>query len=142
VVKHGILSVVGFLAVLQFAAAADATPDGLWRLSNGNLTVKVEKCYGVKICAKVAGLAHPLHDDGTPKLDENNPNSSLRSRPVIGIQIMDGMIPTGANSWKGKIYNADDGHTYSAYAKLKGNALQVKGCWGPFCKNLDFSRVN
>ena len=132
----------GLLAGPHLAMAAETSSAGLWKLGSGKLTVKVEQCYGNKLCAKVAGLAHPLHDDGTPKLDENNPNKSLRSRPVIGIQIIDGMSPTGPNSWKGRIYNADDGHTYSAYAKLDGNALVVKGCWGPFCKNLEFARVN
>ena len=137
-----LILVGGFLAGTQAAIAAETSSSGLWKLSSGKLTVKVEQCYGNKLCAKVAELAHPLRDDGTPKLDENNPNKSLRTRPVIGIQLIDGMSPTGPNSWKGKIYNADDGHTYSAYAKLNGNALSVKGCWGPFCKNLEFARVN
>ncbi len=142
-VKLGVFIFIGGLCFgLQQATAADTSADGLWRLGNGKLTVKVEYCKGDNICAKVAGLAKPFHSDGTPKLDENNPNKSLRQRPVIGIQLIDGMSPTGPNSWKGKIYNADDGHTYSAYAKLNGNSLQVKGCWGPFCKNLDFSRVD
>ena len=130
------------LAGSPFAVAGEVSSAGLWKLSSGSLTVKIEACYGDRLCAKVAALAHPLRDDGTPKLDENNPNKSLRMRPVIGILVIDGMAPTGPNSWKGKIYNADDGHTYSAYAKLNGNALVVKGCWGPFCKNLEFSRVN
>ena len=142
-IKLGALIFFGGLCFgLQQATAEDASANGLWRLGNGKLTVKVEYCKGDNICAKVAGLAKPTHADGTPKLDENNPNKSLRQRPVIGIQLIDGMSPTGPNSWKGKIYNADDGHTYSAYAKLNGNSLQVKGCWGPFCKNLDFSRVD
>ncbi len=142
-IKLGTVVLIGsFFAGLNFAAAGEAPSNGLWKLSGGKLTVRVEQCYGDKLCAKVAALAHPLRDDGTPKLDENNPNKSLRNRPVIGIQLIDGMVPNGPNKWKGKIYNADDGHTYSAYAKLNGNALQVKGCWGPFCKNLEFSRVN
>lgn len=137
-----VVFVSSLLAGVNFSTAGDTSSNGLWKLSGGKLTVRVEQCYGDKLCAKVAALAKPLRDDGTPKLDENNPNQSLRNRPVIGIQLIDGMVPNGANKWKGKIYNADDGHTYSAYAKLNGNSLQVKGCWGPFCKNLEFSRVN
>lgn len=132
----------GLLSTAHFAVAGETSSAGLWKQNGGKLVVKVEQCYVNKLCATVANIAHPFHDDGTPQLDENNPNKALRNRPVIGTQLIDGMSPTGPNSWKGKIYNADDGHTYSAYAKLNGNALVVKGCWGPFCKNLEFSRVN
>ncbi len=141
------LVLLGILLVSASGAAsgtamADSSVVGLWRLSNGKLTVKVELCNGDKICGKIAALAKALKDDGTPQLDINNPNASLRQRPVIGVQIFNAMTPTGPNKWKGKIYNADDGRTYAAYAKLNGNALEVKGCWGPFCKNLDFKRAN
>jgi uncharacterized protein (DUF2147 family) len=132
---------IGFLFVgLQSALAADSAVDGIWKMGNGKLVVKVEHCSGDKICVKIASIAKAFHDDGTPRLDDHNPNAALRSRPVVGLQIINGMSPTSATTWKGKLYNSDDGHTYTAYAKLKGNALEVQGCWGPFCKKLDFSR--
>ena len=141
-VKFKVLFLLACLFAGIQSASAGTSADGLWRLSNGKLTVRVASCNGDKLCGHVAALAKALKDDGTPQLDINNPNSALRSRPVIGLQIINGMTQTGPNSWKGKIYNADDGHTYSAYAKLIGNKFRVKGCWGPFCKNLDFSRAN
>lgn len=122
------------------AHASEPTVDGIWRMGNGKLVVKVERCNDSQICVKIANIAKAFHDDGTPRLDDNNPNPGLRNRPVVGLQIINGMKPTGPNSWKGKLYNSDDGHTYTAYAKLNGSALEVQGCWGPFCKTLNFAR--
>lgn len=120
--------------------ASEPTIDGIWNMGNGKLVVKVEHCNGAQICVKIANIAKAFHNDGTPRLDDNNPNPALRKRPVVGLQIINGMNSTGPNSWKGKLYNSDDGHTYTAYAKLKGSALEVQGCWGPFCKTLNFAR--
>ncbi len=122
------------------ALAGNAAIDGVWKMGNGKLVVKVEHCNGDKICVKIANIAKAFHDDGTPRLDDNNPNPALRKRPVVGLQIIDNMAPTGSNTWKGKLYNSDDGRTYTAYASVSGAALEVKGCWGPFCKSLNFSR--
>jgi uncharacterized protein (DUF2147 family) len=128
-----------FLAA-QSATAADSAIDGIWKMGNGKLVVKVEHCSVDRICVKIANIAKAFHNDGTPRLDDNNPDPSLRKRPVVGLEIISGMAATGSNTWKGRLYNSDDGHTYTAYAKLSGNALEVKGCWGPFCKKLNFAR--
>jgi uncharacterized protein (DUF2147 family) len=132
------------LSALLFSTSTFAQadgPDGLWLLNNGKLTVRVSKCGGENICGVIAALEHTLNDDGTPKLDFKNPNEALRSRHVIGSPVFTGLTPYGANQWKGKIYSADDGGTYRAFAKLEGDRFEVKGCWGPFCKDLNFKRI-
>lgn len=140
--KSFLISCGFLLSVLGTAGAAQSqTAEGLWLLSNGKLTVKVSYCDGQKICGKIVALEHTLNSDGTPKLDFKNPNSSLRSRHVIGSSVFDGLVPTADNRWKGIIYSADDGGTYRAYATLNGDKFEVKGCWGPFCKDLHFSRI-
>jgi uncharacterized protein (DUF2147 family) len=129
------------LMISQAAFAQSASPEGRWLLSTGKLTVKVVKCDGDKICGNIAALDTILNPDGTEKLDFRNPNPSLRSRRVIGSPVFMGMKPNGENRWKGTIYSADDGGTYRAYAALNGNAMVVQGCWGPFCKTLNFKRI-
>lgn len=123
------------------AFAQTGNPVGHWQLDNGTLTVKIVKCDGDKICGKISALEHTLNPDGTEKLDFRNPNTAMRSRHIIGSPVFSGMEPSGENQWKGTIYSADDGGTYRAYATLSGNKMDVKGCWGPFCKNLNFKRV-
>jgi uncharacterized protein (DUF2147 family) len=129
--------------VLLFVAtnlALAESPAGLWLLDNGKLTVKVSEC-GENICGVIAGLEEPLQKDGSPKLDFQNPDEALRSRHIIGLPVFNGLRPNGENQWKGKIYSADDGGTYRAYATLVGDRFEVKGCWGPFCKDLNFKRI-
>jgi uncharacterized protein (DUF2147 family) len=131
---------VGLLSTL---AQAEGEANGVWRLQDGRVTVRVGPC-GSNLCGTVIALAQPLNKQGQPKTDHENPNPALRNRPVIGLQILSGMRPTGDNKWQGTIYNADDGKTYSSYMKLKGGGtMQVKGCIiGILCKTMNFQRLN
>ncbi len=135
------IGVVSITMISSAWAVEPTGPEGLWRLSSGKLTVKISYCNAPKICANIHALSKPKDKRGNPKLDRENPNPTLRKRPVIGLTIMSGMKPKGSNSWTGTIYNADDGRTYSAEATLSGNRLQVKGCWAFFCKKLKFKRL-
>ncbi len=127
-----------FLAAGQ-AQAEDAL--GVWRLDNGKVTVKVSPC-GANLCGTVVALKKPLDDEGRPKLDKENPNKALRSRPVIGLTILSNMRPAGENRWAGTIYNPDDGYTYRSKMKLQhGNVMKVDGCFTVFCKSMKFIRI-
>ena len=134
------LAVLGLLATTGFALAAD--PSGTWRLDDGKVTVKVRQCGG-EVCANIVGLKEPTYEDGTPKIDKYNKNPALRKRPLMGLSVLSDMKPTGDNTWSGKIYNADDGKTYSATMTMSGSTMKLKGCVaGIFCKTNTFRRVN
>lgn len=122
-------------------AADDAT--GTWRLSTGKVTVKVLPCGG-GLCGRVVALKKPKDGKGRPRLDKENPNPALRSRPVIGLTIMSNMRANGKGSWSGTIYNPDDGNTYSSHMQLLGpSTMKVDGCVaGVFCKSMKFIRVD
>jgi uncharacterized protein (DUF2147 family) len=141
-----------FFGAAAFAAALTGTaiaqqavgpidPVGTWKMENGKVTVEVAYCGEPKICAKIVGLAKPLNKQGKPKVDKENPNLSLRTRPLIGLQLITGMVPDGENRWKGQIYNADDGNVYRSTAVLAGDTMLVRGFWGPFSKKMNFIRV-
>jgi uncharacterized protein (DUF2147 family) len=132
------------VAVAMLTAAPAMASDsvlGTWVMSNGKVTVRVSPC-GSALCGTLVGLKKPLNKNGKPKTDHENPNPALRSRPVIGIQILNNMKPTGPNSWAGTIYNADDGRTYSSKMSFNGNAMKVKGCVAFICKSMNFVRAN
>lgn len=136
------LGIAGLFAVgLSGLAMADEGANGIWMLDSGKVTVRIEPC-GPNLCGAIVGLAKPLNKEGLPKVDKKNPDESLRSRPLIGLTILANMKPSGDNKWKGTIYNADDGRTYSSYMKLSGSNMKVKGCVGPFCKTMLFIRTN
>jgi uncharacterized protein (DUF2147 family) len=125
-------------------AWADNGPAGTWRLSSGKVTIRVSQCGGQNLCATIVGLSQPLNKKGEPKLDKDNPNPALRNRRIIGLTVVNGMKPAGANAWRGSIYNADDGRTYSGSAALSGNTLTISACilGGLACKKKRFVRVN
>lgn len=124
------------------SALAESVP-GVYRLSDGQVTIKVSNC-GQNLCANIVGLKEPISKiDGKPKVDRENPDPSKRKRPLMGLSVLIGMKPTGDNSWKGSLYNPDDGKTYSASVSLKGNTFSVKACViGVLCKTNRFVRVN
>jgi uncharacterized protein (DUF2147 family) len=130
-----------FSMVLPGLASADGGANGTWMLNSGKVTVRITPC-GPNLCGAIVGLAKPLDKKGRPKVDKDNPNKSLRNRPLIGLTILANMKSAGENKWRGTIYNADDGRTYSSYMKLSGNNMEVKGCVGPFCKTMVFVRQN
>ena len=129
-----------FLLSSQLALADGPNPDGIWRLNTGRVTVKVAHC-GNNICANIVALAKPNYPDGTPLLDALNPNKALRKRPVMGLPVISGMVQTGPNTYKGYIYNADDGGSYRATATVTAENMKLKGCWIVFCQDSDFVRV-
>ena len=136
------LGIAGIFAVsLSGLALADEAANGVWMLDSGKVTVRIAPC-GSELCGSIVGLAKPLNKEGQPKVDKKNPNESLRSRPLMGLTILANMKPSGDNKWKGTIYNADDGRTYSSYMKISGDNMKVKGCVGPFCKTMVFVRTN
>lgn len=134
------LAVLGLVAGSGLAHAGD--PSGTWRLDSGKVTVKVRQCGG-ELCANIVGLREPTYKDGKPKIDRHNKNPSLRNRPLMGLAVLSDMKPAGDNTWKGSIYNADDGKTYSATMTLNGAVMKLKGCVaGIFCKTNTFNKVN
>lgn len=112
-------------------------------MSNGKVTVRVSDC-GPGICGTIVGLKEPISKiDGKPKVDRENPNPSLRKRPLVGLAILIGMKPAGSNTWQGAIYNPDDGKTYKTTVKLVGNTMKVRGCvLSILCKTNTFRRLN
>lgn len=135
------LAALAFAATATTALAADV--QGVWSMTNGKVTVKVAPCGGA-LCATIVGLKEPISKiDGKPKVDRENPDPKLRTRPLMGLPLLIGMKPSGDGQWKGAIYNPDDGKTYSATLKLDGNTMKVQGCvLSVLCKTNNFVRAN
>lgn len=111
-------------ALLAFApplaAAADAKGD--WARPNGASKIRINAC-GSALCGKLIWLRNP-------RKDTQNPDAAKRSRPLLGVQIVQSMKPTGkTGQWKGKVYNAEDGKTYTGFIELtSANKLKLEGC--------------
>lgn len=130
---------IGFAGMMGISGAMAQSVTGAW--STGKARVRIADCGGA-LCANVTALNEPNDENGKPKVDKNNASEALRSRRIVGISILSGMRPNGDNSWKGSIYNPEDGKTYSASMTLQGASLKVQGCalGGLICKTQMWSR--
>ncbi len=139
----GVMAAV--IALTLWSVAQAAVPaEGTWLSADGGTKVRIVNCGG-KLCGKVVWLNEPNDPDtGKPKTDARNPNQAKRSRPLLGVQVVQGMAPDGANKWSGEIYNADDGKTYQAHVYLVSNtAMKVQGCvLGFLCKSQTWTRAD
>lgn len=104
---------------------------GIW-LTPGENAAKIEIYkVGEKFYGKIVWMKNP-NINGKPKLDINNPNSSKRITPRLGLEIMKGFTFNGSDEWKGgNIYDPESGKTYSGYMYLKDrNTLKLRGYVG------------
>jgi uncharacterized protein (DUF2147 family) len=126
-----------FLAPHVCGAHADSIL-GLWSLKNRRTQFEIYKC-GAEYCGKIAYLSEPNYPPtekrglaGRPKMDLENPDPSLRGRPMLGMPLLEGFHYVGDNRWEGgRIYNPEDGKKYSCKLWLDGeNRLNVRGYLG------------
>jgi uncharacterized protein (DUF2147 family) len=122
------------------ALAAD--PLGTWYTEGGDSQVRISKCGGA-LCGSLVWLKEPKDADGQPKTDRENADPAKRNRPLLGVQIVLGMKPSGTpEEWDGKVYNAKDGKTYTGSFTLTGaNTAVLKGCVMVFCKSQTWTRA-
>ncbi|WP_114821588.1 DUF2147 domain-containing protein [Chryseobacterium sp. KLBC 52] len=72
-----------------------------------------------------------VEKDGiTSKKDIKNPDVKLRSRNVVGIKSLTGLVWNGKEYVNGKIYNAPSGDTYSCKIWIKNDKLYLRGYLG------------
>jgi uncharacterized protein (DUF2147 family) len=115
-------------AALVLSAAAASAQDvlGKWKLEDGTAIVEVYKS-GDSFNGKIVWLQEPTEADGTPAVDNNNPDPALRKRQLIGLNMLHGLKPAGDEYSGGKIYDPGNGKTYYCSFKVEGNTLRVRG---------------
>jgi uncharacterized protein (DUF2147 family) len=119
-------------AFVSSAAFSSAPITGRWVTQSKDAVVEIAPC-GTSICGKIAKFL-VVPPQGAGQKDIHNPDKILRSRTILGINILSGFKSEG-NEWKGQIYDPKSGKTYrSIVYKGKSGNLVVKGCIGPFCQ--------
>jgi uncharacterized protein (DUF2147 family) len=127
------IAAVAFLAPGSQSLAASADPTGYWMKPDAERESKilVFKCGAGKklLCAKIAWLKDPNDSKGQPLHDVRNENPAMRGRSIVGLTIFSGMTPSAPSTWTGKIYNPEDGHTYSAtLTVVSRRQITLRGC--------------
>ena len=125
-----------YLLLLSFVTLSSLTqkqpikPLGTWTNAEKEAKFEIFEC-GKKLCGKIIWLKDP-NLDGKPKLDINNPEASLKNRPLLGMVFMKDFEYKEENKWdNGTIYDPKNGKTYSCYMKvLDKDKMEVKGYIG------------
>ncbi len=127
--------IAGAASFASAAQANDAT--GEWARPGGSSKIRISNC-GNALCGKLIWLK-------SPRKDTQNPDPSKRDRPLLGVQIVQSMKPTGKdNQWKGKVYNAEDGKTYTGFIQMPSpDKMKLEGCvmGGLICKGETWTRI-
>ena len=133
--------IVGTVALLATAAMGQmAGVKGNWRPPTGSI-ISAYSC-GDAVCMKIMQL-----EQGAPGTeDHNNPEASLRSRPLCGLQIGSGfkVVADGNKAEGGTLYDPKAGKTYSGALKADGDVLKLRGYIGikMFGRSEEWTRVH
>jgi uncharacterized protein (DUF2147 family) len=136
------LAAAGTLSATTVPAFA-ADPLGTWYTADKDSQVRITNCGGA-LCGNLVWLKVPNDPaTGQPKKDKNNADASKQSRPLIGVEIVLGMKPSGTDQWSGNVYNASDGKTYTGSFTMTGpGTADLKGCvLSVICKSQTWTRV-
>lgn len=116
------------LVMLTYAQTPADKPIGKWYTDDKETIVEVYKT-GDAFFGKIVWLMDENEDDGTPKVDDKNPDTELQNRPVMGIVLLkDFKFDSDENEWSGgSIYDPKNGKTYDCYMWMDGEDLKIKG---------------
>lgn len=104
---------------------------GVWWNAEKTSKIQVYEENG-KYYGKIVHLEEPNDAGGKPRKDIENPNDKLKSRPLMGLVILNGLEYEGDGEYdEGEIYDPKSGKTYSSSAKLVGkDKLDLRGYIG------------
>lgn len=118
--------------VAATSVQADTVTDtdlGTWLNSDENGKIELRECGEQSLCGELVWLKDALDKNGNPWRDENNRDSSLRDRPVVGINVLVDVKKIAPNTWRGYIYDPDAGKLYYLkHLKLGRDKVEIKGC--------------
>jgi uncharacterized protein (DUF2147 family) len=127
------LVTAAMLAPCSQSQAATADPTGYWYKPDAERESKIQvfKCGSGKsqLCAKIIWLKDPTDSKGKALHDIRNEDPSMRDRPIVGLTIFAGLMPSAPATWTGKVYNPEDGHTYAATLTMMSRTqITLRGC--------------
>jgi len=138
-----IVVVLGMLfSFTMFSAHAATSQDvyGQWITPDRDAIIMIHNCEG-SLCADLVSHAYAQ----TTQKDIKNPDPALKSRPLLGVRILQGLKMAGRKKWRnGQLYDPRTGKTYGSHVKIiDPNHLKITGCIGPgLCKGYIWERAS
>ncbi len=131
------------LLLAASAAAAAQSPVGTWYTQDRSAKVRIAPC-GQKLCGQIIWARDRASGSVAAARDAANPDPALRSRPIIGLQIIRDFTPAGPGKWGGgKIYDPNSGRTYASKMSLSAQGvLKVEGCVSVICQAQTWTQAD
>jgi len=121
------------LALLSMAGYSQEVL-GKWLTEAGDAQVEIYQS-GDKLNGRIVWLAQ-----GPETKDKHNPDESLRSRKLMGVNILSGLSKSKDRWEGGRIYNPKNGKSYKCAIWLDGEQLKVRGYLGMFYETQTWKR--
>jgi uncharacterized protein (DUF2147 family) len=134
------LSSVSLLLAALVAGATTSPVEGDWLTVDKTAIVRIAPC-GAHMCGTVFRVL--ARGPNIPRTDVRNPDSRLRSRPLVGLPVLTGFTRDGSEWTGGRAYDAKTGRSYKA--KLTPNrdgSLTVTGCVLILCRSQRWARAH
>jgi uncharacterized protein (DUF2147 family) len=98
---------------------------GYWKEPGGSV-IQVAMC-GKEVCATLATIS----PTAPGRVDNNNPDASLRGRSLCGLQLGTGFqLVNPAKAEDGRLYDPKSGKTYRGRMESHGDELSLRGYIG------------
>jgi uncharacterized protein (DUF2147 family) len=103
---------------------------GKWLNSTGEAHIDISK-RGTKYYGKISWVKNPKNQQGIAIVDAKNPDPSLRSKSIVGLEILKDFVYEDGKWTDGSLYDPKSGKEYSGNITMKGNdVLHMRGYIG------------
>ncbi|WP_027420624.1 DUF2147 domain-containing protein [Crocinitomix catalasitica] len=133
------------LIVIMFSIFTYAQTDvvGTWKTIDDETgkeksTVKIYKATNGKYYGKIIDITNPDKKNGVCEKCEG----SKKNKPLMGMNIIEGLEKDGTDYSGGTITNPEDGEVYTCTIWREGENLKVRGYIGWFYKTQTWIKVN
>ena len=137
-----ILAVVALAALaLPASAQQGSSIAGRWRTDDGKAVITVAPCSAgsTTLCGRISRFL--VAEPAGGARDGNNPDRSLRTRPLMGVAVLTNLSREG-NAWTGRGYSPEEGRHFNATVRVENGRLNVRGCVAVFCRTVVWTRAS
>lgn len=93
-----------------------------------------------KLFGRIVKLFQKPGDDPDPVCDDCQNDDPRYKKKIIGMEIIRNMKSSGKEYSDGDILDPESGKVYRCRLWVEGNALHVRGYWGPFFRTQTWKR--
>lgn len=137
---------IAALCLTAGPALAGDPAEGVWLSAGGDAKVRIAPCptQSERLCGTLVWTRDDGDQPETAPRDVNNPDPRLRSRSIIGIELIHDFQREQPGRWTaGKIYDPNSGRTYDSNLRLNPDGtLRVEGCLLRICVGQTWRRAS